>query len=740
VCGGQALHTLALYSHACAASELPTRHNDRLGCQAHALSFSDDGKATIPFGANDDCSSIAQQTDGKLVLAGTRADGSGDLAVARLNPDGTRDTSFDGDGKLTTSFGGYDEFGATVALQSDGRIVVLGNRGVKNQLDSSFIARYLPNGALDGTFGSGGKLSIAGDRLFELALQPGGKLLMSGYREFVDAAPTPIVRRLLPSGAPDNTLSGDSAVEFGLAGRNYDFGFVLALRPDGRILFADIEYLYSNSRKRSVDMGQLWQLWPDGTVSNGGQQTHSLTFPPEYRAGYHETVNGMALQADNSMVVAGQVYDPDYSHSVAFITRFMFNGQPDTSFGVNGSAFVGPGKFSSAQAVAVQSDGKIVIAGYADFSTNRTIMAFLVARFNPDGTPDLSFGYKGSYITYIAGGPDAATALAIAPDGKIVVAGNVWNGVRYDWGVLRLTSSGQADTSFDADGLFTFGFGFENGLNAVAIQPDGKILLAGHTARNFTVARLLPDGLIDSSFGNSGGFAFNDLGGTDIITALALARNGWIYAAGYRVQDRNGDMALAQYTPDGILASCADTTTCANWPTGTFFVDAGINDYAYALDLRDDNQLVAAGYSNQYFAAVQVRTNGTPTPLAFNTDFAGSPDCAKAVQFVDYGDYHWLVMAGDQDSYPHSQGSNIAMTRFVMTSRALASESQSNQEANTGSETGAEQEPSGDVNTASDAEHATPSEGDATAVDAASDAETGTPSEDATTNMNDIQP
>jgi uncharacterized delta-60 repeat protein len=321
------------------------------------------------------------------------------------------------------------------------------------------------------------------------------------------------------------------------------------------------------------------------------------------------------------------------------------------------------GVFTAAKAVAVQPDGKVVIAGYTAFDSNYAISDMFVARFNTDGTPDADFGNGGKYIADFAGGADSAAGMALAPDGKIVVGGTVWNGSAYDWGIVRFTASGQPDADFASGGRFFFGLGSSNGIGAVAVQPDGKILAAGHVARNFAVARLDAQGRLDGTFGEAG-FAVNDLGATDVINALALAPDGWIYAAGYRVGSGNADLALAQYSPDGKLTPCPDPAACDRWPTGVFLMDVGINDYAYGLDIRGDHQLVAAGCINQHFAGVQVRTDGEPVPLHFGTDFLGYPDCANAVTFTG-GDK--VVMAGNQDLYNFSSDWNMALARFETT-------------------------------------------------------------------------
>ena len=248
-------------------------------------------------------------------------------------------------------------------------------------------------------------------------------------------------------------------------------------------------------------------------------------------------MTGAAFQPDGAILVAGQLYAPDNSFSDAFVSRFTPEGQIDASFGVNGSARVAYGVLNAANAVAVQPDGKVVIAGYSNFSPQKGIIDFLVARFLPDGRPDPGFGSNGVFVWDFAGGADIAVGLALAPDGKIVVAGTVWNGAGYDWGVARLTDGGALDATFDSDGMFFFGVGPNSAISAVAVQPDGKILAAGGTVGDFAVARLTASGATDLSFGAIDGFAINDLGGTEGIATLAVAADGWIYAAGGRVKE-----------------------------------------------------------------------------------------------------------------------------------------------------------------------------------------------------------
>jgi uncharacterized delta-60 repeat protein len=616
--------------------------------------FNNDGKATIGFGGDDSCHNLARQSDGKLVLVG---DSDNDFAVARLNTNGTLDDnsggdgSFDGDGKLITGFG-EEEQAWGVAIQPDGKIVVLGNSLSPR---ASHLARYMPSGALDGTFGSGGKRTIPNDSLFDLALQPDGKLLALGFKKYSDGARRFAFHRLNTDGAPDTTFGGDGRIEPNFNGESKDVGRALALLPDGRILAfgwrGDFNLI-------------LTRRWPDGSPDSGGKQTHTLS------SGYYESAYALAVQPDGGLLVTGEGFVPFSSRSNAFVTRFLPGGQVDTAFGVQGTIQTSSlgSTFRGARAIAVQPDGKLVIAGHTKGIFSSSTEDFLVARWNSNGAPDNSFGLSGlnhQYVSFPGNGDDYGTALALAPDGKIVVAGTAWNGSRQVWGVARLTPTGALDSTFNGSGMAFLDFGPGSTANAVVVQPDGKIVLGGKTSGNdFAVARLLENGAPDTGFGpNHDGSIITDMGGNSGITALALAPNGWIYAAGYRVQN-GGDVALAQYTPEGLLATCPPGEPCDHWPDGKRFVNLGGSDSAYALVLRGDNQLVAAGCSDLHMAAAQVSTiDVNAPPLLFRTDFVGGSDCAYGVQFSD-ADKDKFILAGSQF---YDSDKNIALARFETT-------------------------------------------------------------------------
>lgn len=618
--------------------------------------FGGDGRVTIGLGGEEFGSSLARQADGKLVVAGSSKQGliSGDFdfAIARLNSDGTLDGSFDGDGKVTSDLG-EEDLGSAVFIQPDGKIVVIGDRNSDlgdGLAEEAIVARYHSDGSLDDSFAGDGvsQINSLSGQIYDGALQPDGKILLLGYHTSSDNDTKMALYRLTPDGSTDSTLNGDgdALIDFG----DRDRGTALALQPDGRII------AYGS---RGFFHSALVRLWPDGTLDTGGQQTLGFA-DPLFGLGSAEVAYGVAVQSDNKIVVAGEVINPNNTESEVGLARFLSNGQLDTSFGDQGRVWFGIGQYDVARAFALQPDGKIVIAGFSK-PFGSVGANFLVARFNPNGTLDHTFALLGFNLVDFASGDDYGAALALAPDGKIVVAGEAWNGSRNVFGVARLLDNGALDTSFDGDGKAFIDFVQSNLANAVAVQSDRKIIVAGHVGQDFAVARLREDGLTDFTFGAGGqGLTLTDMGGSDDLKALLIAPNGWLYAAGSRNVGGNIDFALAQYQPNGVLATCPGFP-CSNWPTGKQFIDWGGSESAYALDWRDDGRLVAAGSANGQFAWAQLRTGNVSSPIKFTTDFVGNDNRALGVKFVGSNK---ILMAGYQK---FNGDQNMALARFETT-------------------------------------------------------------------------
>ena len=371
-------------------------------------SFDGDGMRTLGALAGDVARAVLVQPDGKLVIAGY---GNANFAVARLNPDGSSDTSFDG-GMSGADFGGID-FAEAAVLQPDGKIVLAGHTDMN--LDIA-VARFNPDGSLDASFDPGGTdgpgKKIFGYGSFDIAnavlVQPDGKIVVAGTGNNNVA-----VTRLNPDGSFDTSFDGD-----GTAGA--DFG--------------------------GVDYG-----------------------------------SAAALQSDGKIVVAGQADGQDVA-----VARFNPTGAADKT--LDTTTRIGYGTFVTARAALVQPDGKIVVVG--DGGPDRRL---LVTRLSSDLSVDPGFGDGGTaWVDF--GGDDSGFAAALQPDNKILVAGKR-SGEDDDFAIARLHAGGALDGSFSTDGKALVDFGGDDSGSSVALDGNGRIVVAGDTTagNDFAVARLQGD-------------------------------------------------------------------------------------------------------------------------------------------------------------------------------------------------------------------------------------------------------
>jgi uncharacterized delta-60 repeat protein len=298
--------------------------------------------------------------------------------------------------------------------------------------------------------------------------------------------------------------------------------------------------------------------------------------------------------------LAGQpVYDSQDAHLEArtyylsMAPRFFSSHE---STGILDPDFGGDGRLitdfdGGASAIAIQKDGKIVVTGSAHNGTNDDIA---LARYNVDGTLDTSFGEDGKVTTdfgYDEGGAD----IALQTDGKIVVAGTTdYVTIDAQFILARYNTDGSLDTSFDEDGRVKFGFiSLQDDFgSAVALQADGKIVIAGYayTGLNFdfALARLNPDGSLDSSFDGDGRVT-TDIRDTDFINAIAIQSDGKIVVAGGDFHGEENDIALARYNRDGSLDVKMDVDGLVATDIGGDF------DEARDVAVQPDGKIVSAG-------------------------------------------------------------------------------------------------------------------------------------------------
>jgi uncharacterized delta-60 repeat protein len=240
--------------------------------------------------------------------------------------------------------------------------------------------------------------------------------------------------------------------------------------------------------------------------------------------------------------------------------------------------------------MVLQPDGKIVAAGRGG-----PISRYAVVRYNSDGGLDTSFDGDGITTVDPSGGGGTAWGVALQADGKIVVAGQDWNGaLGYDFGVARLNTNGSLDTTFSGDGLLTTNiFGGDDSAFDVVVQADGKIVVAGEDrpTNDFAVVRYNADGSLDTSFSADGIVTTDIAGSQDFGYGVAVQADGKILVTGYAfVLGTEGDFALVRYASDGSLDTSFDGD-------GIVTVDAGVSDQdeARAVAVQSDGKIVVAG-------------------------------------------------------------------------------------------------------------------------------------------------
>ena len=289
-----------------------------------------------------------------------------------------------------------------------------------------------------------------------------------------------------------------------------------------------------------------------------------------------------AVQSDGKIIVVGSSY---FANNDFSIVRYNANGTLDVSFGGgDGIATLDVGGNELARDVAVQSDGKIVVLGSTDIGADDDLV---VARFNSDGTLDTSFDSDGYAITNV-NGIDSAASLAIQSDGKIVVVGTNEAGGN-NFSVVRYTTAGALDSSFDTDGMATIDFGgsSDDTAAAVSIQSDGKIVVGGTSNNQFALTRLTTSGALDTSF-DTDGLLTTDFGvGDEQISGMVLQSDGRIIAVG----TANLDFALARYNTNGSLDTSFDTD-------GLQTSDMGATERGYDVTLTATEQIVIAGITD----------------------------------------------------------------------------------------------------------------------------------------------
>jgi uncharacterized delta-60 repeat protein len=349
-----------------------------------------------------------------------------------------------------------------VLVQPNGRVVAAGGGGPA----SSFCVVRLraANGTLDPTFGSAGKRVIDfgtdDESVYGAALQPDGKIVLAG-----DSRLQVAVARLKGNGTLDTTFDGDGKklLSWGAIGR----ATAVVVAPNGKILLGG----FSGPEGGNIQVARLTATGAlDTTFGSGG--IAGIDF------GGDDFGEAMARQADGRILVVGRS-----TAAGAVVARLRATGVLDPDFGGDGRVTVPGG--GSLSAVLVQPDRNIVVAGNASGSAMMT-----VTRLKPDGSLDTTFGSGGTTKVAFGSLANPLGGAVRQPDGKIVIAGYTQDGEAV--AVARLNANGSLDATFGAGGKATVDFGVATFGNAVALAPNGRIVVAGQKTGgdDFAVARL----------------------------------------------------------------------------------------------------------------------------------------------------------------------------------------------------------------------------------------------------------
>ena len=535
--------------------------------------------ATIP-GAGP-INAIAVQADGKILIANS--------LLTRLNSDGSVDSSF-------APAGSGPNFPIiAVTIQADGKILVGGSFTFYSGTARPFLARLNADGTLDTSFTPAG--TGPNNSVIKIALQSDGSIFIIGSFTSYNGVPSNGVARLNADGTLDNS--------FTLVGSGFNGQLTgLVLQSDGKLLITGLFTSYNN-----LPSYFLARLNPDASLDTA--------FTPKGN-GAPNYIDGVAVKPDGKIAVSGDF--TSYNGVVnPYLAQLNPNGSLDTSF-----TAAGTGPNNSVLSIASQADGKLLISGI--FTSYNGVARNGIARLNTDGTLDTAFNPVGAN-TFNSG----TAALAVQSDGKILVGGyfTSFNGVARN-GLVRLNSDGTVDTSFNATTLSS-----GSGTQAIAIQSDGKILIGGYTNSNPYLNRLNSDGTLDTSF-NSG-----KSGPNGAVNGIGVQANGKITIGGY-FTSYNGvsRISIARLNPDGSLDPNFTSTSVSS------------NSYIYDLAVQPDGKILIVGAINLFGAY--------PAPYIFRLNGADSLTLSWADG--DSSPRSFVITATDDTLYEPTETAQLGLT------------------------------------------------------------------------------
>jgi uncharacterized delta-60 repeat protein len=460
----------------------------------------------VGTGPSNEVTTITPTTDGKIYIGGNFPQYNGTIMgrIARINPDGSRDSSF-------ATAGGADQTIRTISVQPDGKVIASGFMLTFGGFPANGIIRLNPNGSVDQSFNVAGTDSV----IIAHALQPDGKVMIGGSFSTIAGATRHCIARLNADGSNDATFNPGTGV--GGATIVND----ITVLPDGKAILNGTFTAYNGSAN-----GGLIRINADGSFDAPLALTSSAV----------GNIQALAVYPGNKVMVGG-TFSIVGNTPRANVARLNADGTNDASFDPGMAAN------SIVQSFAVQPDGKIIVGG--SFTTFNGATANRIVRLNENGSIDSSFNTG----TGMNGSLDVMLLMA---DGKLMVAGGFTqiNGTVVNR-IARLNSDGSID------GTFTAGTGMNGTVKQIDLLPDGKFLLGGQftTYNGITrnrMARIGADGALDTTFDPG-------TGPNNIVNGFAVHPDGKIVIGGSFTAVAGVTKAkLARLNADGTLDTTFD--------------------------------------------------------------------------------------------------------------------------------------------------------------------------------------
>jgi uncharacterized delta-60 repeat protein len=562
---------------------------------------------------------------------------------------GSLDPGFGNKGIQTTGFlsnaNTFQEQGRVVLTNTNGDIFVVA-------MVNSFtrVAKYLPDGRLDSSYGVAGYSSAVNLGVAGAALQ-GDKIVVigSGTNSFELA-------RFTNKGILDASFGVNGIVATHFSEGSSDYANAVILQGD-KILVAGSTYNPDSGTDQDF---ALTRYTANGVLdASFGKNGLVITdFDNSW-----DVANSIVLQGDK-IIVGGNNNNPATSNDFALV-RYTANGVVDSSFGENGRVTTDfDNSYDVANAIALQ-ENNIILLG-----TSRG--DFILARYTANGKLDTSFGEDGKVTTDFNNLDDQADAIVVQGN-KIIAAGSTGHEFYspHDFALARYTANGTLDASFGVNGKLTTNFtvsgvdSSDDKAYAMALQRD-KIIVAGSNNGDFALACYRADGALDASFGEQGLLTGHFPASQTLFTSTAIQGNK-ILAAGYALyNNRNNDFALVRYTVNGTLDSAFGVNGKVTTNFTVLNADSS-DDKAYAITLQGD-KIVLAGSSNGDFALARYTADGVldqtfgvngKMTMGFNIDLdGGSNDEARSI-----------VLQGDKIVVGGSSNGDFALARYTADGR-----------------------------------------------------------------------